>query len=146
MRSPFRRVPAALLAALLLAGAARAQEKSLRWAEFAVRARLDAEGVLHVEERQAMAFTGDWNGGERRFNLRLGQHLDLQRLARIDPATGEAAPWPPAASIESINTPGPTLQLCAGGAACRRPRAAAAPRLAASLSAPSSSGGGGGGW
>ena len=81
---------AVLLLLVLLPGAALAQEKSLHWAELAVRARLDSAGVLHVEERQAMVFTGDWNGGERRFNLRLGQHLDLQRLARIDSATGEA--------------------------------------------------------
>lgn len=60
MRVPFLRA-VGLLPLLLLAGASQAQEKSLRWAEIAVRARLDAEGVLH--------------GGERRFNLRLGQHL-----------------------------------------------------------------------
>jgi uncharacterized membrane protein YgcG len=81
---------AVLLLLVLLPGVLLAQEKSLHWAELAVRARLDSAGVLHVEERQAMVFTGDWNGGERSFNLRLGQHLDLQRLARIDPATGEA--------------------------------------------------------
>jgi uncharacterized membrane protein YgcG len=92
MRSLSRRVPAVFLAALLLAGTARAQEKSLRWAELTVRARLDAAGVLHVEERQVMVFTGDWNGGERRFNLRLGQHLQLQSLTRIDPATGSSHP------------------------------------------------------
>ncbi|HET9210324.1 MAG TPA: hypothetical protein VFR03_07990, partial [Thermoanaerobaculia bacterium] len=88
MRSPFRRARTVLLAALLLAGTARAQEKSLHWSDLAVRARLDAEGILHVEERQVMVFTGDWNGGERRFNLRLGQHLHLQSLTRIDPAGG----------------------------------------------------------
>lgn len=84
---PFR---LAVLLALLAPGLAAAQEKSLRWAELAVRARLDAEGVLHVEERQVMVFTGDWNGGERRFNLRLGDRLELLRLSRVDPATGQA--------------------------------------------------------
>ena len=59
MRSPFRRARTVLLAALLLAGTARAQEKSLHWSDLAVRARLDAEGILHVEERQVMVFTGD---------------------------------------------------------------------------------------
>jgi uncharacterized membrane protein YgcG len=83
---------AVLLALLLFPGLASAQEKSLHWAELAVRARLDAEGVLHVEERQVMVFTGDWNGGERRFDLRLGERLQLLRLSRIDPATGEAHP------------------------------------------------------
>jgi uncharacterized membrane protein YgcG len=88
MRVPFLRAVGVLLPLLLLAGTAHAQEKSLRWSELAVRARLDAEGILHVEERQVMVFTGDWNGGERRFNLRLGQHLHLQSLTRIDPAGG----------------------------------------------------------
>jgi hypothetical protein len=49
MSSPFRRARTVLLPLLLLAGAAHAQEKSLRWSELAVRARLDAEGVLQVE-------------------------------------------------------------------------------------------------
>src|SRR6185295_2277601 len=79
-----------LLALSLVPGTAFAQEKTLYWAELAVRARLDAEAVLHVEERHDMVFTGDWNGGERRFSVRLGQHLQLLRLSRIDPATGEA--------------------------------------------------------
>jgi uncharacterized membrane protein YgcG len=86
------RLAASFLLALVLPGAAPAQEKSLHWAELAVHARIDAAGVLHVEERHAMVFTGDWNGGERRFNLRLGQHLDLQSLRRIEPATGSAIP------------------------------------------------------
>jgi hypothetical protein len=50
-----------------------------------VRARLDAEGVLHVAERQAMVFTGDWNGGERVFRLFPGQSLRLESLRRIAP-------------------------------------------------------------
>lgn len=78
------------LSLLLLPAVASAQARSLHWRELAVRARLDAEGVLHVEERQVMVFTGDWNGGERVFDLRLGQDVDLLRLSRVDPATGEA--------------------------------------------------------
>ena len=92
MRAPARGLAVSFLLALVLPGTGLAQEKSLHWAELAVRARLDAEGILHVEERQVMIFTGDWNGGERRFNLRLGQHLTLQKLSRIDPATGSATP------------------------------------------------------
>jgi hypothetical protein len=76
-----------LTAALPLA----AQEKSLHWSEVAVRARLDAEGTLHVAERQAMVFTGDWNGGYRSFRLGVGHKLHLERLVRIEP-TGEAIP------------------------------------------------------
>src|SRR4029079_4578761 len=90
MRAPVRGFAVSFLLALVLTGTVFAQEKSLHWAELAVRARLDAAGVLHVEERHVMVFTGDWNGGERRFNLRLGQHLELQRLSRIEPATGSA--------------------------------------------------------
>src|SRR4029077_208915 len=92
MRASVRGFAVSFLLALVLTGTAFAQEKSLHWAELAVRARLDAEGVLHVEERQVMVFPGDCNGGKRRFNLRLGQQLTLQQLSRIDPATGSAVP------------------------------------------------------
>jgi hypothetical protein len=92
MRASVRGLAVFFLLTLVLPGAGSAQEKAFRWADLAVRARLDAEGVLHVEERHAMVFTGDWNGGERRFNLRLGQHLNLENLRRIDPATGSALP------------------------------------------------------
>lgn len=92
MRASARGLAAFLLLAFVLPGIAMAQEKSLHWSALAVHAQLDAMGVLHVEERHAMVFTGDWNGGERRFNLRLGQHLTLQQLSRIDPATGSPLP------------------------------------------------------
>src|SRR5262249_34578193 len=55
-----------------------------------VKARLDADGVLHAVERHAMVFTGDWNGGERAFRIAQGQKLTLQGIRRIDPKTGEA--------------------------------------------------------
>jgi uncharacterized membrane protein YgcG len=83
---------AVLLAVLLIAALPlAAQEKSLRWSEVAVRARLDAQGTLHVAERQAMVFTGDWNGGYRSFRLGVGQKVHLERLVRIEP-TGEEIP------------------------------------------------------
>ena len=65
------------------------QEKSLYWRDVTVNARLDADGKLHIEERQAMVFTGDWNGGERNFRKFLGQQLELERITRVDPGTGE---------------------------------------------------------
>ena len=34
-----------------------------------------------------MVFTGDWNGGERRFALRAGERVELVRMSRFDPAT-----------------------------------------------------------
>jgi uncharacterized membrane protein YgcG len=50
-----------------------------------VVAKLDSHGALHVSERQTMIFNGDWNGGERRFQLGPGQALHFERLARVDP-------------------------------------------------------------
>jgi hypothetical protein len=69
---------------------ASAAGRSLYWDNLEVKARLDRDGRLHVVERQAYVFTGEWNGGERTFNIRPGQNLDLQRLTRIDPASGES--------------------------------------------------------
>ena len=54
-----------------------------------VEARLDADGRLHVTERQAMVFTGDWNGGERIFRIGQGQSVKLESVTRVDAATGE---------------------------------------------------------
>ena len=45
---------------------------------------MDREGRLHVLEQQTMVFTGAWNGGERRFNLRPAQRLDVHNVYRID--------------------------------------------------------------
>ena len=79
-------VPLAACAALLAASPAAARE--LYWKSLEVGATLDAQGVLHVVERQHMVFTGDWNGGERRFDLRPGQEVVMRSMTRIDPATG----------------------------------------------------------
>ena len=84
------RIVAALLWLAAAAAPALAQEKALHWRALEVRARLDAQGRLEVVERHAMIFTGDWNGGERTFRLFSGQKLDLTRIARVDPQTGEA--------------------------------------------------------
>jgi uncharacterized membrane protein YgcG len=101
---PARRAPAALTcfaiaaAAIALAATfafpapAAAQERSLYWESLDVDARLDGEGRLHVGERQTFVFSGDWNGGERRFEVGFGEKLKLVRLARIDPDTGEERP------------------------------------------------------
>ncbi|MEO8216702.1 MAG: hypothetical protein ABI718_06425 [Acidobacteriota bacterium] len=62
--------------------------KELHWDALSVIARLDGGGQLHVDERQDMVFSGDWNGGERIFRIAPGQKLDLQGISRIDPATG----------------------------------------------------------
>jgi uncharacterized membrane protein YgcG len=70
--------------ALCLAAVPAARGKELHWRALEVRARLDASGVLHVVERHAMVFTGDWNGGERKFRIFPGQKLAFQGLTRID--------------------------------------------------------------
>ena len=74
-----------------LAAVAQPQARDLHWRSISVDARLDSEGRLHVAERQQMVFNGDWNGGERIFNLRMKQSLDFERLTRIDDS-GEEHP------------------------------------------------------
>ena len=87
------RVAALAAAVLLTAAPARAQEvRSLDWTAFAVDARLDSTGTLHVRERQTILFTGDWNGGERIFDVRQGQRFVFRRLLRVDSLTGAEVP------------------------------------------------------
>lgn len=82
-----------LVAFLLLATPLAAQdERSLRWSAIEVAAHLDEEGRLHVRERQAMVFDGEWNGGERNFEVRNGQRFEFRALSRIDGVTGERTP------------------------------------------------------
>ena len=57
--------------------------KSLHWRSVDVEARLDASGNMHTVERQTFVFTGDWNGGERIFDVRENQSLDFQSIARL---------------------------------------------------------------
>ncbi|MET0552733.1 MAG: hypothetical protein ABW221_06830 [Vicinamibacteria bacterium] len=86
-----RLVVSGALAAAVLGGAApsaRAQARALHWKAIDVQARLDADGVLHVRERQLLVMTGDWNGGERVFRLEASQELTLERVTREDPETG----------------------------------------------------------
>ena len=84
-------LPCVIRAALLsaaLAAPLTAQSRELSWPVISVEARLDSAGRLQVVERQTTLFTGDWNGGERSFNVRRGQALELSRIARVDSATG----------------------------------------------------------
>ena len=84
-------LPKILLSLILLSLALPveyAPARSLYWRLLDVEARLDRDGRLHVRESQTMVFDGDWNGGERRFNLRPGQRLDFARLLRHDPTSG----------------------------------------------------------
>ncbi len=77
---PSRRSPVLLLLALA-AGPAAGRE--LSWPALEVEARLESDGTLAISELQRMRFTGDWNGGERRFRLPLGQRLTLDRIVRL---------------------------------------------------------------
>ena len=59
-------------------------QRALHWDSVDVAAHLDAEGRLLVTETQTMVFSGDWNGGERRFNIRPRQQLQLISLDRAE--------------------------------------------------------------
>ncbi|MEO6486805.1 MAG: hypothetical protein ABIO78_02560 [Thermoanaerobaculia bacterium] len=81
-----------LVVLLAVASNAFAEPREMSWRALDVKARLDAEGRLHVKERHSMVFTGDWNGGERKFNVRRGQELTLTGMSRIDQWTEVASP------------------------------------------------------
>ena len=68
------------------------QERRIHWDRFDVKAHLDADGRLNVEERQQIVFTGDWNGGERTFNIRPRQELAFSGMSRIDAQSGAEIP------------------------------------------------------
>jgi uncharacterized membrane protein YgcG len=57
--------------------------KSLHWRALDVTANLDADGRMHVVERQVIVFDGDWNGGERTFRTDIGQTLNFESAARV---------------------------------------------------------------
>jgi len=52
-------------------------ERELHWDTLEVEAHLNGNGVLDVTEHHTMVFTGDWNGGERVFNVRPRQKLEF---------------------------------------------------------------------
>jgi uncharacterized membrane protein YgcG len=66
----------------------QARQKELHWDALDVDARLNADGVLDVTERHTMVFNGDWNGGERVFNVRPRQKLEFLSLERVDVKNG----------------------------------------------------------
>lgn len=57
-------------------------QRELHWDALSVAANLDADGILHVAETHAMVFTGDWNGGERTFDIRPRQTLSFDGMSR----------------------------------------------------------------
>jgi uncharacterized membrane protein YgcG len=72
-----------ILVSSLALWSAPAAARDMYWGELAVDARLDAQGHLHVSERHRMVFNGDWNGGERSFNVRDGQELVFESISRV---------------------------------------------------------------
>lgn len=68
---------------------AAAQGRTLDWTAFHVDAHLDSTGRLQVREVQTIRFSGDWNGGERAFDVRFGQDFDFRRLMRVHTVTGD---------------------------------------------------------
>ena len=64
---------------------------------------LNADGVLDVTERHTMVFTGDWNGGERVFDVRPRQKLEFLGLERMDAQAALPQPYQP--------EPEPNLQI-----------------------------------
>ena len=86
MTSRRTRIGLAVALALLWTGAG-ANAKELHWRAIEVAARLESDGTLAVSEVQRMVFTGDWNGGERKFRLGAGQTLTLDRMVRLQPGS-----------------------------------------------------------
>jgi uncharacterized membrane protein YgcG len=72
---------AAALLLLCLPTLALAQ-RELHWDTLLVTAHLDADGALSVVEDQTIVFTGDWNGGERTFDIRPLETLSFEGMSR----------------------------------------------------------------
>lgn len=87
MRATLR---AAVTAALLLLPRPALAQRDLHWDALNVDAHLDADGSLQIVETQSMVFTGDWNGGERTFNIRPRQGLAFDGMSRWTGATWQA--------------------------------------------------------
>jgi uncharacterized membrane protein YgcG len=74
--------------ALATAWVARAEAREIEWRSLNVSARLDVDGALHIREQHQMVFTGDWNGGERRFSVGPTEWVRFVSMAGIE-ADGE---------------------------------------------------------
>ena len=80
-----RQISACAVALCIVALPASAlAQRALHWDSIEVAAHLDAEGRLTITETQTMVFSGDWNGGERRFNIRSRQKLRLLGVERVE--------------------------------------------------------------
>ncbi len=68
---------------LLVVPATAFAQRELHWDLLSVTAHLNADGSLQVTEEQTMVFSGDWNGGERTFNIRPRQRLTFDGMSRM---------------------------------------------------------------
>jgi hypothetical protein len=85
---PSSRLYRALLCVSFLTCATPAlAQRTLHWDAIEVEATLDASGRLRVDEAQTLVFTGEWNGGERVFDIRPRQQVDFIGIYRDDGGT-----------------------------------------------------------
>jgi hypothetical protein len=75
------------LSCLLLAASPASAQRTLYWDAIDVTAHLDETGRLLVDEAQTIVFDGDWNGGERTFDIRPRQGFKLVGLYRDEAGT-----------------------------------------------------------
>ena len=90
--------PFAVLVWLLMLPSAAQAQRELHWSNIDVEATLDEEGLLRITEIQTMVFTGDWNGGERSFDVRPRQRLSFFEISR-----GIADGWQPLSRDSDID-------------------------------------------
>ena len=84
-----------LVCCAILFATPHAMARTLDWPSLTVNVQVDEEGVLHITERHAMRFDGDWNGGERAFRLRTWHTLKLESVAELTPEGVEQTPLMP---------------------------------------------------
>lgn len=95
-------------------------QRELHWDRLNVDAHLGADGRLHVVETQTMVFTGDWNGGERVFNVRPQQNLSSVRVSRLE--GGGTRYLSENSGLTSTTSPSPIRARCDSEAGFRRIR------------------------
>src|SRR5262245_20028208 len=88
-----------VVALLLCLPATAFAQRDLHWERLSVTAHLEADGTLRVTEEQAMVFSGDWNGGERTFNIRPRQTLTFDGMSHRD-----GAAWRPMTESSGLSS------------------------------------------
>ena len=86
LRSLIGRLAVVSIVALALSPVGLHAQRQMSWDALDVSAHLGDDGTLDIVETQTMLVSGDWNGGQRGFNLRPRQHLTIVGIERIDAA------------------------------------------------------------